>query len=285
MNRLILTSLVLILSSCSMNKLVISYTTPVLQKGVGQLYRETDIEFAKAAIPGNIKLLEGLWSEDKDNRELTLLLVQGYAAYALGYLEDTEPLRAAAFYQRSFEYSRYLFSDIPELQDGATTGFKDFKAVLTKLTKDDLERVFWMAMAWGNMINFDRSNPASLVNFAKVQALMDLVLQWDESYYYGGAHLFWASYYGSLSPMFGGDPEKSKMHFEKALDLGDHKFLMTQLYYAKFYAVQVQDKTLFNTLLNGIIAADDHILPGMELPNVLAKARARALLAKSDELF
>jgi len=52
--------------------------------------------------------------------------------------------------------------------------------------------------------------------------------------------------------MFGGDLEKSKLHFETALRLSDGKFLLTYVYYARTYAVQAQDEALFEELLTKV---------------------------------
>ena len=52
----------------------------------------------------NIKLLEGLLKTDPDNRNLLMLTCQGYAGYALGFVEDEEPERARKLYRRAKQY-------------------------------------------------------------------------------------------------------------------------------------------------------------------------------------
>ena len=83
---------------------------------------------------------------------------------------------------------------------------------------------------------------------------------------------------------FGGNPEKGKEYFERALELTDRKFLLIQYNYARSYAVQTNDRALFERLLREVIDAGD-ISNDNRLPNKIAARRARRLLAQADEIF
>ncbi len=286
MTRIYLTVLfALILSGCSMQKLVVNLTEPMLNDAVNSLYEETDTDFAGQALPGNLKLLEGFWKSDTVNENLLMFLVQGYSAYALGYLEDESPERARAFYLRSWNLAKRLFPENPAIKNGSELSLNEFKSALDNLSREDVPRLFWLGMSWGSYINFSKSDPEALADLPKVLAIMDRVISLDENYYFGGAHLFYGTYYASLPAMFGGDPEKAEKHFQKAFAISQNKFLFAHYYYAKFYAYQIQDRKLFEKELENILEADIHIMPGMELPNALAKKRAAALLPEADILF
>jgi len=97
--------------------------------------------------------------------------------------------------------------------------------------------------------------------------------------------LFFGSLHAAKPVMLGGKPDESKKHFDKALELTDNKFLMTQVYYARFYAVQVQEVELYEKLLNEVIEADLEILPEFRLINQVAKQKAQLWLNKKDDLF
>jgi len=60
---------------------------------------------------------------------------------------------------------------------------------------------------------------------------------------------------------------------------------MTQLYYARTYAVTTQNQPLFESLLKQIEEASLDILPEARLANVVAKQKARKLLSQENELF
>ena len=119
----------------------------------------------------------------------------------------------------------------------------------------------------------------------RAELLMDFVAKHDSTYYYGGAHVFLGTLYGSRPRMLGGSPEKSKAHFESALRINGGKFLMTYVYYARSYAVQNQDEALFAELLAKVNGTSIDVLPEFRLGNAIAKQKATLLLSRQSELF
>lgn len=107
---------------------------------------------------------------------------------------------------------------------------------------------------------------------------MQRVLELDEYYFNGGPHLFMGFAYGSRPPMFGGNPAKSKEHFEKALAAYKRRFLLGLVLYAQSYAVQNQDKPLFESLLNEVLTTSADVFPEQRLANELAKLKAKWML-------
>ena len=85
--------------------------------------------------------------------------------------------------------------------------------------------------------------------------------------------------------MFGGNPDKARNHFEKALKITEGKYLLVPLLYSKTYAVHNQDKELFEMQLKKVVEASEDIFPEQRLANQVAKRKAEALLRKIDELF
>ena len=83
----------------------------------------------------------------------------------------------------------------------------------------------------------------------------------------------------------GGNPEKAKRQFQRAFELSKSKLLVGPLMYAKFYAVQIQDKALFVKTLNEIVATPKNSFPERNLANEVAKRKAKDLLEKVDTLF
>ena len=89
----------------------------------------------------------------------------------------------------------------------------------------------------------------------------------------------------SLRPAaVGGEPEKGRAAFERAVDLSDGRNLMAKTLFAEFYARLVFDQELHDQLLNEVISADPDS-PGLTLSNVLAQDRAKELLAGSADYF
>ena len=110
------------------------------------------------------------------------------------------------------------------------------------------------------------------------------MLELDDTYSNGDAHLYMAMMYSFLPPAMGGKPELAKEQFERAIAISKQQNLMAMLLYAQKYARLVFDKELHDRLLRQVIDAKVEV-DDMTLINTIAKSRARELLAESDDYF
>ena len=85
--------------------------------------------------------------------------------------------------------------------------------------------------------------------------------------------------------MLGGNAPKARICFEKAISLSDGKFLLAQYYFARYYAVRVQDKALFETLVEAVAKAKPGELKDACLINEAVKRKMEVLAEMEDELF
>ncbi|HEY9165207.1 MAG TPA: TRAP transporter TatT component family protein [Candidatus Kryptonia bacterium] len=279
-------SLLLGFQSCGIvTQVTIGATSGILEGGFEAMNRETDLQLASQAIPTDLKLLDGLILKSPDNDDLLLLGAQGYTSYALGFVEDSSRDRASLFYQRARDYGLRILFDNDDFKASFRGDVDTFKLSLEKFDKSDVPAIFWTANAWGNYVNINRDNSDAVADLPKVEAMMNFVMKHDESYFYGGAHLFFGTILGSLPSMFGGDTAAARVHFERALQLSDGKFLMIYYYYARSYAVMTQDKDLFESLLHKVIDAPDDLLPEQNLANAIAKSKAVDLLKHESDFF
>jgi hypothetical protein len=256
----------------------------MFDKTVQALMSEGDLRFAEYAMAGDLKLLEGVAESDPSNVRYLQLACMGYASYALAFTED-EPARALLFYSRAqaFGVRGMVQRGVPRgafAADAAT-----MRAALRRLGKGDVPLVFWTANAWGNAISLQPDDPDVIAAVPTANALMQWVREQDPDYFYGGPFLYFGVYYGSYPPSLGGRPDLSRESFERALASAKGRFLMTDVLYAKTYAVQTQDRKLFHDLLTRVVDAPGDLLPEQGLANAVAQSRARALLAREGELF
>jgi len=258
---------------------------PILESGNVAMNQETDLDLARAAIPANLKLIEGLIQELPDNAELRLQAAQSFYGYAYGFVEDDDNRRASGLYRRGWEHARRALQS------------SGFRGNLTALSTDELMRqlddlgrgavpaLFWTASCWAKWIDMNRNDPARLADMGKAAALMERVLDLDENYYHGGAHLFFGVYYGARPPMLGGDFERSAKHFEKARAITQGKLLLVDLLQAEYLAHQQLDRKQFHERLIAVVNAPSDIYPEMALVNAIAQQKAGKLLAKEEEWF
>lgn len=253
--------------------------------GFAALNEENDLDLAEKAIASNLKLIETLSKGDPENENLLLLLAMGYTSYALGFAEDESVDRARTFYLRGRDYGLKVLRANRRFARALNSDVETFRTSLNTFSKDELPAIFWTAMGWGSYINLTLTEPEALADLPLVEAMMQYVKEKDSSYYYGGAHLFLGTMYGSRPKFLGGNLEASKRHFEECLKINRGNFLLTYVYYARSYAVQAQDAALFEELLNKVDNASLEVLPEARLPNAIAKKKAQRLLEKIGELF
>ncbi len=281
---LVILCLALLLPGC-VQTLAIRTVGGIMDYGLEAFNEEGDLQLAQEALGANLKLIEALLKGDPDNEKLLLLATQGYSAYALAFAEDVDPVRAHAFYARARDYGLRILNQKPEFRSALGSNLDAFRASLAVFSQDEVPQVFWTAFAWGAYVNTGRADIAAVADLPRVNALMDFVLRHDSTYYYGGAHLYFGTIEGSTPTMLGGKPAKAREHFETCLRINEGKFLMTHVYYASTYAVQVQDRELFESLLKTVLDAPADILPEVRLPNAVAKWKAERWLSQIDELF
>lgn len=282
---LILISTALLFLNCSIQKLALNTTTGLVAYGIDAIYAEPDLKIAEQAVASNLKLLEGFHLADKKNKRLLLMLTQGFASYSLGFLEDDEPERASLFYLRAKDYGLLLLGRTKAFKDSIPAKEANFRNSLQQLKTDDVPALFWCAFAWAGWVNLNRDNPKAVFELNIVKAMMQRVLELDETFFFGAAHLFFGAMNASMPKMLGGDPEKAKQHFERSLEISNSKFLIAKVYLARYYAVSTLDEELFNKLLSEVLEAPQDILPGYELLTSVAKDKAQKLMDQKEDLL
>jgi len=273
--------------SCGLLQTVaVNSTTGIVDNGLSAIFEESDLTLAEQSIPANLTLLEALYrSKDNDDDHLALLLTQGFTGYALGFVEDTDPVRAKALYSRARDYGLSVLKKNKKFSAAFDGTPEEFKTGVGSFSNDDVPMIFWTANAWGNLIKLSIADPSAVADLQKVNSLMEFVLRNDERFYYGSAHLYFGTILATIPKNLGGKPDSAKAHFDKCLQIGEGKFLLPYVYMAQSYTVQIQDKALFESLLKTVEDASIDILPEQRLVNAVAKQKAKALLAKEGDLF
>ncbi len=273
------------ISSCSVQKLALRSMSGILDNSMAALYEESDLKLAEQAIASDLKLLEGLMKSDPDNEKFLLLACQGFASYALGFIEDEDPQRAQSLYLRGRDYGLKILNNNSQFQPALTGDLDQLARALKKFDKKDVPALFWTANNWANWITLNLTDTDALADLPRAQLMMQRVIELDESYFYGGAHLFFATVYASRPKLLGGDIEKAKLHFDRCFEFCQDKFLLPYVFYARYYVTRTSDEEFFAKVLNKVIDTPDDILPDQRLPNAIAKQKAKLLLQKSEEFF
>ena len=285
MKRFYLVLLVFIFTSCSLNKFIIRQTGTILDYGVLALYEETDLILAEQALASDIKLLEGMIKGDPENEHLLLLTCQALSGYVLGFAEDEAPDRARNLYLRARDYGLKILRKDKDFVEMENKSLDEFKLVINSIPIKKIDALFWSAFAWAGWINLSLNDPQAFIDLTKVQIMMQRVLDLDETYFHGAVHLFFGSIWGFKPVMIGGNPEKAKEHFEENIKITKGNFLLTYIYYIKYYAIKTLNEELFDQMIEKINETPADVLPGFQLLNMIAKKKAAYLIKNRDEFF
>ena len=265
---------------------------------LSKIQQESDLTVVETTLEKNLKTLERL--AKLGNKSLVVKTARAFSSYS-GFLEDrmedaeiagdtetAEEMRtqAIAHYARSEMYAfKALAKSNKSFNKARTIGMEVFEKMLQKVKKEDVESLFWAAYAVGRGISLQKDDPMQVIDLARVELMMRRILELDETFYFGSAHLFYAVYYGDRSPAIGGNPEKAKEHIKKVDEINDNKFLMSKFYLARYYAYPKQDLELYKKSLQEVLDAPDDLYPGEEAATALAKSRAKRWLSQTDILF
>ncbi len=280
-----ITFLLAVISGCSIQQIAIRSMGGLMENGFIVLNEESDLDIAEKSAASNLKLLEAMIKSDPENEKLLRLATMGYSSYALGFVEDDSPERARNLYLRSKNFGMQLLNKNKAFAKATSGDLENFSNALQTFSKEDIPALFWTGIGWGSYVSLSLTEPEALADLPKVEAIMKYVAEKDSSYFYGGAHFFLGALYGSRPKVLGGNPDEAKKHFEKCLHINGGKFLMSYVYYARTYAVQIQDQNLFKELLSKVDEASIDVLPEARLSNAIAKKKAEKLRNQLNDLF
>jgi tetratricopeptide (TPR) repeat protein len=270
----------LLLTGCSMKEQMVRSMDPIMDDMSSVINMSNDVELIRDGLPASLIQMDG-FVKSAPNNKLLLKAAESYFGYSFSFVEDVNKPRASALYLKAREYALRVLRKNRQFNEEAN----DINEVLSKCTKEDVPALYWTASSWLAWIGLNVGNPEAIMDLPKVEAMLQRVAELDETYYYGTVHSMLGSLYAGQPKNMGGNPEKANKHFQKAFKLSGSKFLVVHLMYAKFYAVQIQDKALFVKTLNEIVATPVNSFPERNLANEVAKRKAKDLLEKVDTLF
>lgn len=271
--------------ACATSKtMTVGATASLLEDIAKSAYRQSDLRLIREGMPSYLLLIDGMVEAVPDNKRLLINAAQAYASFASAFIQDEDQDYARVLYARAKEYGLRALQQIGML-DPDSKPFEAFEADMDRLSKKDVPYIFWAASCWGNWISLSQGSIAALAELPRVELLMKKVLELDEKFYYGGAHIFMGILNGSKPKMAGGNLNLAREHFLTAIELGRGEFLMTYIYYADYYAKKAFDKNVYVATLETVLKTPVDIMPDLTLLNTVAHTKAKAMLAEADEYF
>lgn len=306
--------LLLAFTSCSLQKMALRSSTPILEKTSDSMMKEGNWDYFKLSAPGNLKFLELLYDQDPENMKLLSVLIKSYAGYAFGvketlYFEEEmknedsspEKFQAIDIYTRAFDYGMsYLKKKGIKSGDFLANDEEALKKKLQKLDEEDAIAVLYTAQSWGSLINLQKDNIALVSQIPKVKMLFDRVCEIKPDIDHNVCDIFYAQYEVSRPKMLGGNPEKGEKMFLEAIEKHP-KNLLIRVTYLQQYIVPQGDlekyethaKLLHEEFLKFSDKNRDSLVdespykdvPGLNLYNAIAKKRFLIIDQNKKRIF
>jgi hypothetical protein len=244
---------------------------------------QNDLVTVRDGAPAYLLAVDALIEGDPDDSDLLLTGARLYGAYASAFVDDE--VRRQRMWDRSLGYGRRAFCiDCPSTCEAAGRPFDEFVASLVSADAGHVPSLYGFGAAWAGWVQAHANEWGAVAELPKIEALMQHVVELDESYEHGGAHLHLGVLLTQRPASLGGQPEQAREHFERAVALSRGRNLIAKVLYARQYARLVFDRALYERLLDEVVEADPEA-PGLTLSNTLAQEQARRLLAEADEYF
>lgn len=295
-----------VLGGCDIPKFTVNTTSKVLIRAQAGLQQESDWEMARTAIPGALKTVEGFWIVDPDNPRLIKILMEGYCSYGTGFVEDDWELagfrgqpdevkhhsaRATSAFTRCLNYALRTLG--PRWQKEL---FADDNKVVADLIRETPARMrtpmMYAGLALGSIIKHNLSNPEMMARRGVINQIMERVIEIDTKAGPPKNQQFAAMPYLALGMLYtatgratGGDPEKGKAAFEKALELTDNKFLLARTLMAYQVGKGLNDPKFYFEQLKIVLETPPSVWPEQRLANEIAHRKARRYLSRLKEEF
>lgn len=287
---------------CDLTRFTASSTANMFGRASAGLEQHFDYELVGDALPGNILQLEGVFRIVPENEQLGLTLVRAYVSYGYGWVEDEmeqaqdrgdleeeERLmgRARLLYERGRNVGLHLMRlRDPGIDAALTGGHEGFVEYIHQrfTTPEDVPLLFWTGYAWGSAINAGRDDPEMILALPFARALVERAVELDPTYYNYSGLTFLGVVNASLPEALGGNPDRAREYFERALAATERKFFTVQFSYARTYAVGRQDRNLYIRLMREVVDGGDPE-PLARLANRMTRRRAIRWLHRTDQLF
>ena len=263
---------------------LVSKATDRMATNLGNaVLNQDDPATVRDGLPAYLLLLDGLLEGSPDSPALLASSSRMYSSYAGSFVHDN--IRAKRLSKKALDRAWKALcikpGEVCALKD---LGFEEFVDAAARLDDGQIEGAYLLGSAWATYIQARRDDWVAIADIPKVDSLLQRVAARRPDIDHGMAWVY-LGVLNSLRPAaVGGEPEKGRAAFERAVDLSDGRNLMAKTLFAEFYARLVFDQELHDQLLNEVISADPDS-PGLTLSNVLAQDRAKELLAGSADYF
>ena len=271
-----------VLATASCSTLINNITSGLSEDLTTAILASEDIQVVREGLPSYLILVDSLL-QDKPSSSLLRGAAVLNSSYATAFVVDSD--RQKAFALKAFSYAeRAACMDKADFCSVGQQTFDTFKQKVEKLNVRDLESAYVLATCWATYIQTHSDDWGAVAQLSYVKALMERILDLDETYENGAPHMYMGVFETLFPPAMGGKPEKGRTHFERAIELSNQKNLYAKVLLAESYARLVYNQELHDRLVEEVLRADPKA-GDLTLQNFLAKELARELKENAKDYF
>ena len=244
---------------------------------------QNDPETVRDGAPAYLLLLDSFLEGSPEDPALLSSAASLYAPYGPVFADDEE--RASRLTARGHDYStRAICNSFKPSCEWPGMLFEDYQQTLGGLKPKHADVVFAHGLASLAYIRAHSADYTAIAQLPYSEALFERYLEINDGTDDGAVHTYLGILNTLIPPALGGDPEKGRGHFERAIEISGGRDLSAKVEFANGYARLLYDRELHDQLLKEVLEADPEV-PGSTLLNVLAQRQAKDLLESADDYF
>jgi hypothetical protein len=249
----------------------------------GAILNQPDPDIVRDGAPSYLLMMDALIAGDPDDAGLLKGGASLYCLYTAMFVEDNQ--RARHLSEHALEYGQRALCASRETACGlAGRPYDEFVDGLGTLRKRDVPSAYAWTVSWLVWLKAHSDDWNALADLPKLEAALQRLVELDEGYEHGSAHLYLGILNTVRPAALGGKPEVGRRHFERALELSAGQDLSFKVEYARYYARMRYDRPLHDRLLQEVLATNVEV-SGLVLINNMARQQAEELLASAEDYF
>lgn len=246
---------------------------------------QRDPAIVRDGAPSYLILADTLARRSPDDAATQFSAARLYGTYAGSFVDD--PQRRRILSQTAYDYAHTgLCLRLETVCAALDQRFPDFRDTVTEAVDDgDSARALYrFTTVWAGWVQARSDDYGALAELPKLQAALKRVVELTPEIDNGFAHVYLGVLLSQRPASLGGQPERAREHFERAIAITDERNLMAKTLFAEHYARLVYDRALHDRLIGEVLDADPEA-GDLTLSNSLAQERARELRTSADAFF
>ncbi len=244
---------------------------------------QNDPEIVRDGIPTLLLTLDSFIEGSPDNPQLLAAGATLYATYGAVFADSD--IRASRLTTRARRYALRAICESYQPSCGwPNASYDEFVATLEGIGTKKADLLYTYGFASLAYLRVHSSDWDSLAELPQIEALFDHYLNIIGDEVNSSVYTYMGIMLTLRPPALGGEPERARDFFEKAIAESNGHDLSAKVEYARGYAKLLYERELHDRLLNEVLQADPN-QDGFVLTNVMAQEEAATLLAEADDYF